>query len=80
MKSRIDAYIEHEQRGYTSIEFTVSSHDEMRVGELINFSRPDKRWWIRLWYFLTLRKGKALITESFKINSISNNQISAYKH
>jgi len=55
---------------------TITANDKFSIDDnnAITISRPDTRWWRRLWCFVTF-KPKPIINDIYTVLSYSNNTI-----
>lgn len=50
---------------------TTSQGHELRAGDLVTIELEDRRWWRRLWYFVTFRS-RPMRTRTFKIGETTS--------
>jgi hypothetical protein len=50
---------------------TICGQHGYRTGDMIFLTVSDRRWWRRLWYFVTFR-GSPTITTTHKVTAVSS--------
>lgn len=51
---------------------TTSRDHSYQAGDTIAITKPDRRWWRRLWFFVTFRGLHPTITTTHKITSVTS--------
>ena len=53
---------------------TSASKNNFTKGDFIAVSVPEKRWWVRLWYFITFRE-RPLVTGTYKVIEVKGDTL-----